>query len=178
MTTKKHGISAHLKSLSPKELIKEIATLRKLFPQVREYYQAKLSETGETELLEKAKKTVRNEFFPVRGYGRARLAQANKAIHDFLKLSKNPVLLADLLLHYVENGVAFTAAYGDIDEPFYTGMENMYEKAARHIAAHNLQDQFMTRLKKVVTNTKDMGWGFNDSLEYIFTNCFPDIPLS
>ena len=178
MATKKLGISAHLKSLSHKELVEEITKLRKLFPQVREYYRIQLAENGGEELLERAKKSIRNEFLPIRGYGHARLSVARKAVNDFVKLSKDTVHTADLLLYYVEIGVEYTTAYGDIDEPFYTSMENMYEKAARYIIKHKLQNNFLNRLKKTVTGTEDMGWGFNESLEHIFEDCFPNTPLA
>ena len=59
------------------------------------------------------------------------MSVAKKAISDFKKLSDSPLNNADIMLHYVENGVQFTDAYGDIDERFYTSMENMFDDAVK-----------------------------------------------
>ena len=42
------------------------------------------------------------------------------------------------MIQYVENGVKFTNAFGDIDEPFYYSMESMFEKALEYIVENNL----------------------------------------
>ena len=41
----------------------------------------------------------------------------------------NEVDTIDIMLFYIEQGVKFTLAYGDINEAFYSSMEGMYEKA-------------------------------------------------
>ncbi len=68
------------------------------------------------------------------------------------------------MLYYVETGVQFTTQYGDIDEPFYSSMESMYQNAVQWIVKRKLQSQFLERCKKVVDETKDVGWGFHDFL--------------
>lgn len=59
-------------------------------------------------LLIPYKNIITHEFFPNRGFGKARLSVAKKAISDFKKLSDFPLNNADIMLHYVENGVQFT----------------------------------------------------------------------
>ncbi|MEK3888281.1 hypothetical protein [Bacillus sp. FSL K6-3431] len=67
-------------------------------------------------------------------------------------------------------GVEFTNTYGDIDENFYYGMENMYEKV---IDLCNEDDEyiiaFADRLEDVVDNTDGIGWGVHDQLGYVFS---------
>lgn len=168
----KKSISQYLKPLSAKELIVEIMQLRKLFPNVREYYGAKLSENGEEELLNRYKKIVKNEFMPDRGFGKCRLSVARKAVNDFMKLGKNPLNVADSMLYYVEMGVKYTNAYGDIDESFYNSMELMYEKVAKYAVKYELVPFFLLRFKKIVDDTEGIGWGFHDGLSDTFEEFF------
>ncbi|MFN5513453.1 MAG: DUF6155 family protein [Cyanobacteriota bacterium] len=113
------------------------------------------------------KKIIENEFFPTRGLGKAKLSVAKKAIAEYKKICKIPVGVADIMLSYVEQGVKFTDAYGDIDEPFYNSMESMYEKAIEWIVRYEIQDVFNARCARIVEDTLGMGWGFNDALSDI-----------
>jgi hypothetical protein len=76
------------------------------------------------------------------------------------------------MLFYVEQGVRFTDAYGDIDEPFYISMETMYEKAVNDIIKHRLKDTFQKRCQRIVLDTSEMGWGFHDTLSEIYEDAF------
>ena len=51
------------------------------------------------------------------------------------------------MLYYVEMGVQFTNAYGDIDEAFYNSMESMYERAVKYIAQHGMCGHFEERCR-------------------------------
>jgi hypothetical protein len=170
-------ISRYLESLTAKELIGEIKKLHKLFPDVREYYQVQFQDNGEEELLEKYKEIIRDEFLPNRGWGDAKLSVARKAVNDFIKLSRNNLNTADIMTYYVEIGVKYTSAYGDINEPFYASMERMYEKAAEYTIEHNLEYEFISRFKKIVEDTDGTGWGFYDNLREMFLEFFPDVPI-
>ncbi len=163
----------HVQSLSRKELGSEIKQLYRLFPSVQEYYQSKLNSTGEGQLLSKYKNIITNEFMPARGFGKARLSVARKAMNDFYKLSKEKSNRAEMMVHYVEMGVQFTIEYGDIDEPFYSSMESMYDKACNYVSTNNLETIFLPRLKKIVDDTDGMGWGFHDTLTDIWSTYFP-----
>src|SRR3989339_543691 len=136
-------ISKYLKSLSEEELIDEIKKLHKLFPDVREYYQGELIDGGEEELLKRYKKIIKDEFLPDRGWGDAKLSVARKAANDFIKLSRNNRNAAEIMIYYVEIGVKYTNAYGDINEPFYASMEKMYQKAVYYVIEHGLKDVFV-----------------------------------
>jgi hypothetical protein len=83
-----------------------------------------------------------------------------------------PDSLADLMLFYVEMGVQFTNTYGDINEPFYSSMETMYQRAAQLISANELRDRFEGRCLKIVTDTRNIGWGFHDELSDIYHEYF------
>jgi hypothetical protein len=157
-------LKQYLRNYPQEELITDIAELFKRFPSVKEYYQIKLHPQAEKEILAKYKRTIEDEFFPARGYGKARLSIAKKAISDYKKVCNNEVDTIDIMLFYVEQGVKYTLAYGDIDEAFYFSMEGMYEKALNAIIKLNSRNIFEQRSRKIVRNTSEIGWGFHDNL--------------
>jgi hypothetical protein len=163
-------LKKELKLKSNDELIKEILELYKKFPDVKDYYSSNLSTGGMLEVLEKYKKIVQNEFFPSRGFSKLRLSVAKKAVNDFKKTSNSDFDIADIMFHYVENGVEFTNEYGDIDDPFYSSMESMFETALKFICKSEITKDFYTRCKQIVDDTSGMEWGFHDQLSYLFEN--------
>jgi hypothetical protein len=165
-------LKKHLKDRSQAELINDIAELYKRFQPVKDYYQIQLAPQDETQVADKYKKIIEDQFFPARGYGKARLSVAKKAITEYKKVNQQDVDLIDIMLFYVEQGVKFTDAYGDIDEAFYISMEDMYEKAVNEIIKHGQKNTFQKRCQKIVLDTSDMGWGFHDTLSEIYEDAF------
>lgn len=165
-------LKKYLKNCSQEELVNEISELFKKFPLVKEYYQIKIYPQSEEQVINKYKKVIEDEFFPSRGFGKARLSVAKKAISEYKKVSQTPLGLVDIMLFYVEQGVKFTKAYGDIDENFYISMEGMYEKAVKSINKYEFRDIFQKRCQKIVKDTSGMGWGFHDALCDIYNEAF------
>ncbi len=165
-------LKQHLKNSSKENLIKEILELFRKFPKVKELYQSKLDSGGSLDLREKYKEIIKNEFFPDRGFGKMRLSAARKAVADFKKLCDNPHFIADVMIYYVEMGVDFTNAYGDINEQFYLSMESMYDTAAKFVNENNIANDYLNRFKKIVDDTSDIGWGFHDYLNEMYNNYF------
>ena len=161
-------LTQYLKSLSEENKIQEIKKLVTLFPLVKEYYQSKLSNEGEVELLKKYTLIIKKEFNTGNNPGRARISIAKKAVSDFIKVSRSESNVAEIMIQYVENGVRFTNAFGDIDESFYYSMESMFDKALDYIVKNNLKDSFKERCAKIVSDTDGIGWGFPDELEELF----------
>ena len=172
---KKPGINQlteYLSTKSEQELKDEIKELFKLFPNVKEYYQVRLSPSNDPEIVEKYRKIIEKEFSIVGGKIRLNYSTMKKAISDFAKISTNPEQLADLILSCVENGVDFTNTYGDIDEKFYTNMYRMYDEALSHILKHGLEERFQERCEKIMEESLDIGWGFGESVEMLYYECF------
>lgn len=134
---------------------------------VKEHHQFQLS-SDISSFLEKQKQIIENEFFPAQGLPKSRLSVARKAITDSKKLGFPPQAIADLMLFYVETGVRFTNEYGDIDEPFYTSMENMYRDAMNYINKQRLQELYQNRAHAIVQDSANTGWGFHDTLADFF----------
>ena len=167
-----NNLKQYLKSCSQEELISDIAELFKKFPSVKDYYQIKLYPQEDKEIAAKYKKIIEDEFFPTRGLGKARLSVAKKAISDYKKICQTDAALIDLMLLYVEQGVKFTNAYGDIDEPFYLSMEGVYKQAVEIIIKSNLKDIFQQRCQKIRSDTSGTGWGFHDTLTEVYEEAF------
>lgn len=165
-------LKQHLKQASKEELINEISELFKTFKSVKEYYQLKLSPETEQYVGENYKQTIEHEFFPARGFGKARLSVARKAVNDYKKVCRDPAALVDMMLFYVEQGVKFTDAYGDIDEPFYNSMESMFESATKAIAKYGLQGVAEQRCRTIVQDTSQTGWGFHDAFREMYQATF------
>ena len=58
----------------------------------------------------------------------------------------------------------FTNEYGDIDEAFYTSLENVYAKALALLRQEKPLARFAARPAQVVRDTSGSGWGFHDYL--------------
>lgn len=157
-----------LNDASKEELTKQIIDLFKKNDFVKDYYEIKYNSNNQASVLEKHKEIIKNEFFPKRGFGKARLSVAKKSITEFKKLSSDIQQIAEIMLFYVETGVEFTNSYGDIDEKFYISMEGMYEQVVQLIVKENLVNEFYERCHDIVKDTNGIGWGFHDQLTSIF----------
>jgi len=80
------------------------------------------------------------------------IREAKKAISDYKKASSNPILLIDLMVYYVECGTNFSDEFGDMDEPYYSTLESMFDNAVKLMKKQDKADviEFVERLEKVV----------------------------
>ena len=154
----------HLKESGQDQLIKDIVDLYQKNEFVKDYYITKYNADNSLTVLIKYKEIIEHEFFPINGYGKARLSVAKKAITEFKKISKDKTSTAELMIFYVETGVQYTDCYGDINESFYLNMEGMYKRALDFIVKKSLEGKFQDRCLKIVNDTVNMGWGFHDEL--------------
>ncbi|MBX0331291.1 hypothetical protein K2Z83_26940, partial [Oscillochloris sp. ZM17-4] len=159
----------HLAAKSPPELIAEIITLYTRYEAVKEFYMAQLHGSYDQELLDRYKAIITNEFFTRSAMpGPGRIGVARRAVMDYKKLAASPERIAEIMVHYVEIGVAYTCQFGDISAPFYASMERMYAAAITHILEHDLEGQFQDRCKQIMRRTDGIGWGFNDTMMDIY----------
>jgi hypothetical protein len=167
-------LQQYLTQLPPAQLVDDIIDLYRKFDEIKDYYHNRILPSEGQLLLEKYKAIIQHEFFPARGFGRAKLSEARKAITAYRKISGSVVDLADLMIFYVETGVRFTNTYDDINEAFYNSMERMNDRAAEFVVKHNLKNQFDSRLERIVAETSGIGWGFHDGLTEIYAEYFGD----
>lgn len=165
-------LKSYLEQRTQAELIADIVDLFRRVDAVKDYYQLRLETGSREEVLAPYKAAIQQEFFPSRGFGEARLSIAQRPIREYKKISPSPEGLIELMVFYVEMGVRFTNAYGDINESFYSSMERMYERAVKLIMEQHLQDRFEVRCRRIVHKTAHIGWGFHDTLSDIYNQYF------
>jgi uncharacterized protein (UPF0305 family) len=153
-----------LNQKSKKELITEISTLCKKFPQVKDYYKVKNFDS--TEILEKYVTIIEKEFVDgkTRGFPKGRISVAKKAIQDFKKLTEDPLLLVDLMFTFVECISNFNSDFGVDEEKYYNAPEDMFKKALTLLQAKKLLHNFQERAHEIVENACE-AWGHLDSLQ-------------
>jgi hypothetical protein len=155
----------HLATLDASALLSLVKDLYDAAPGNRDFIHARCqAEDGGGEVLESYRSKIVEQFFPKRGFGKLKLAEARKAIRDFRKATGNIPGTAELLMAYVENGVNFTREYGDIDERFYDSVESALDELAKLLRAdaRDLYPQFRDRLADIEEKTDGIGWGFHD----------------
>ena len=132
----------------------------------RDFIQARCNaEEAGGEVLEKYRRRIVEQFFPARGEGKLKLAEARKAIRDYRKATGNIPGTAELLMTYVENGTRFLETEReDIDERFYSSVESALDELAALLRgeAREMYPQFTDRLAEVDRMASGIGWGFCD----------------
>lgn len=173
MTLTQRDLKKQLKMYSKDALIRDIGVLFKKFDNVQDYYRIKFSGQPNTDVPEKYKKVIKNEFTPARGLPRIHLSVARKAVRDYKKLNPNTHLLIELMLFYVECGIECTLTYGDIDENFYNSMEGMFYDACALIKKNELIEKYFERCLQAFKRVEGkVGWGFADGLYYALNRNF------
>lgn len=164
----KRDLNKYLDSLDKKALQAEIKKLYSRLPSVKQYYELELS--GDTTAkVEQVKAKIKDEYFPSRGFGKARNAVSKKYISEFRRISVFKKDIIDLLLYRCEMMIDFTLAYGDIDEPFYNSLATSYQDACKLIRKEMLVDEYQPYCKELMQKVSDLGWGIYDDLHYIYT---------
>ena len=166
-------LKKELDQKTKKELINEISTICKIFPQVKEYYKAQY--TDSIDVLEKYIEIIEKEFVDgqTRGYPKARLSVAKKAIQDFKKINDDPALLADIMLRFVECVSTFNSDFGVDEEKYYTSPEDMFEKTLKLLKSKKLLQKFKDRAYQIVEEACD-AWGHHDTLSEIYSGYYLD----
>jgi hypothetical protein len=165
----KRELRKHLQGLSQEQLVNHLLHLGESFKDVQAYLQNVVHPADDQTVRARYRQIIRNEFFPDRGYGKARLAVARKAVMDYRKVAASVDGPADLMLMYVETGIQYARTYGALDEPFARSMESMYATSLQWIVKHGLEATFLSRAEAVLTTTRGMGYWFHDTLTDIFS---------
>jgi hypothetical protein len=116
--------------------------------------------------LEAYRRKIIEQFFPRRGFGKLKLAEARKAIRDYRKATGNVAGTVELMLTFVENGTEFTLEFGDIDEPFYNNLASVLSEMVKLLCQEGaeLYPRFRERIVRLETDADHIGWGYGDDL--------------
>jgi hypothetical protein len=127
-------------------------------------------------LLDKYRQRIKDNFFTTDDWGMPDLPNmlvAARSIVDYRQLTGDVLGTLDLMLTFVEMGTQFTAQYGDIDEPFYEGLELMLDDFRNLLLANpHLYEEgdLSLRLPRLVRDAGWMGWGYGDYVTEQVTN--------
>lgn len=127
--------------------------------------------------LKPYKKIIEDALFPdVMSNDDVEIATAKKAISDYGKAVGDPKGMLELMVYFVECGASFSLDVGYGDEDFFAALERMYEKAIKLLLTLDEAtiDDYYDRFEDLVTSTRDIGWGFHDTLGAIFSEAFPE----
>jgi hypothetical protein len=147
-----------------------LALIKDLYEAVgvnRDFIHARCQAGQTSEGLEVYRSKIVEQFFPARGFGKLKLAEARKAIREYHKATGNVAGVAELMMTYVENGTKFTHEYGDIDERFYNSIESALTELAALLRgeARGMYPQFSDRLARLEKLADGIGWGFHDFVQ-------------
>ncbi|WP_228551164.1 DUF6155 family protein [Sporosarcina cascadiensis] len=166
-------LKKHLKQLDSNEIIQLIAELHKIDEKAQLFFSLQFEgEETAQELLIQEKTQMKKDFsFTGRGVLKLHLPDVKKRIREFAKLTNDRMRITDLQLFFVELGTEFTVTYGDIDEAFYTNMENMFAQVIKTCESNEeLYKAFHSRLRQVVSDSIGTGWGYHDILSDLYEN--------
>ena len=99
------------------------------------------------------------------------VAKAKKAISDYRKAVGHPEGLTELMVHYCEEGFAFTQDVGLDDEGFLDSLVRMFVQALKGALAlpEDKREVFLDRLSDVRVRSRDIGWGVGDDLQALWS---------
>jgi hypothetical protein len=124
-------LKKNLKQYNQTELVNLVVEIFKLNNDVQHYLSSKfLGEEATEVLFHEAQKNIKNEFYPDRGHGKLRLAEAKNVIAAFKKTTNDEKRTVDLMLFFVELGVEYTGEYGYISDSFYSNILKMFDSVA------------------------------------------------
>jgi hypothetical protein len=125
------------------------------------------SQRDET-LLENSRHRIEEAFFADDAWGLPQspnMLVAARLITGYRQVTGDVLGTLELMLTFVETGTRFTHEFGDIDEPFYEGLELMLADFRDLLLAHpDLYEQadLAPRLAKLARDAGWLGWGYGD----------------
>jgi hypothetical protein len=170
MKIKVTDLKKQLKQYNQTELINLVVELFKANKEVQNFLSSKFLGVEATEVFFlEAQKNIKNEFYPDKGFGKLRLAEARKVITTFKKTTNDEKRTVDLMLYFVELGVEYTSEYGYISDSFYSNILKMFDSVA--LECDQDEDLYLAlaqRVDRVLILSKDTDWGFEEALVEIY----------
>lgn len=161
------AIRKHLSAQSREALLALVKDLYDASSGNRNFLHARVQvEAGGGTALEKYQRTIIEQFYPSRGFGKLKLAEARKAIRDYRNATGDLTGTIDLMLTYVENGTRFTCDFGDINEAYYNSLESVLHEMTQLLRNEEpaLYPQFRERILQLDVYADRIGWGYGDAL--------------
>jgi len=165
-------IKNRLNGKSEKELLSIISSCYKVSDEVGFYLTSVVVDDNEEvdEMLRELGEIMSEAFWATARNGRPlgpKLKDAKKVTSDVKKVTNNPRIIINFMLDYIEHGVDFTKAYGDMWMGYYSSFESMFESMRKYLMKNidkiNIEE-IMDRIEGIVGKSDGIGWGFHDNL--------------
>jgi hypothetical protein len=144
----KRELTKFLKQLSKEELIKEIEKLYSKVKLVQEYYALELG--GDTSsFLNEYKKKMEKQFRPKGNLLNPNMAEVNKIVNQFTKISVHEIDKIDLMLYKVELIKNFMEAWGNEFGGMASSFIRTYDQVVDLIHENDLENHFRQRCEAV-----------------------------
>ena len=162
------GIKKELTGYDSNDLIAVIKSLYDLSKQNQALLMGLVDQEASLESLKAPViKAIAKAFKPTRGFPSFKPTEAKRAVHQFVKVAPQHESL-EMMLHFVQDGIWATKQYGDIDEAFYIGLENMWDDALELVLQFQEPQSELPRLKMILKGAQGFGWGFTDQMNDLF----------
>ena len=164
----KKDLKLYLKGLDKEQLENQIIELYEKFKPIKTFYNFVFN-PKENKLSEEAKFKISKEYFPVNNRKpKMRRSVAQKLIKHFIQLGVDNAIIADIMLYNIEVAQLYCQDKSIKQASFYRSMLKSFEQALNFIQENALTPEFMPRITKIVTTTKEQKWinywGFEDAL--------------
>lgn len=122
-------------------------------------------------LLEQAKHRIQEDFFSSDEWGvpqTPNMLVAARPCADYRQATGDILGTLDLMLTFVETGTQFTNQFGDMDEPFYEGLELMLDDFRELLLEHPElygESKIAQRLSQLLKDAGWLGWGYGDAVK-------------
>ncbi|KOA19658.1 hypothetical protein CLHOM_17470 [Clostridium homopropionicum DSM 5847] len=149
----------YLNTLETNQLKEEIVEVFKVFDDVKNYYNLKISGKLEESLLRACKERLVEEFsnYP---NNKIRYYKISEILMEFQNISTRAYDKVDLMLYYIDLAMGYIQLNGIRDEKLIISLEGVFEKALNIIFKNNLQEQFKEAIEliinKNVINSEDL----------------------
>ena len=161
------AVKRHLKDWDSTQLTALLKDLYDSSADTRAFLDARIqADSPDGAAIETYRQRIVDQFYPKRGEGRLKQAEARKAVRDYKKATGNLSGTIDLLLTHLESGTDFTLEFGDIDGPFYDGLCSVMDELARLLEKEgpSAYAKVTDRLKTLGDKANGIGWGYGDHI--------------
>lgn len=103
-------------------------------------------------------------------------SQAKHAIADFKKANGDPMCVLELMVHYVEIGTDQTKGICIDYAEYYDSLASMFRRIIKRLIGPDNQhaEVFRPRLERIIHNATRTGYGYQERLQEMFREGFPD----
>lgn len=162
-------LNDYLSSLCKSELEKEIVELFKIYPEVKEHYNLKISNKLEESLLEKYRIKIENEFLSSKDRNKTKYSLISQIIMEFQQVSSEPENIVKLMLYYIDMALEFVNSDIEVEESFYLSIEGVFEKALNIIFKNELEEEVEGNIKQLMDKVSNQKYELKENMTNIYS---------